>query len=80
MILTNKRIKGKINRFGTASNIDIPLDKIDSIDIEKDFLKVDTIIIRANSNIKVVNFAKNCDEFRSLVLIEIEKYKKYITK
>ena len=80
LILTNKRIKGKINYFGTLSTIDIPLDKIDSIDVQKDFLGVNTIVIRANSNVKIVNFVKNCDEFRSLVIIEIEKYKKYITK
>lgn len=79
LILTNKRIKGKIQNFGTTYKIDIPLDKIDSIDIEKNYFK-DTIVIRSNSNNRVICYVKNCDEFRKLVLNEMEKYKKHITK
>lgn len=76
--LTNKRIKGKIKRFGSITNVDIPLDKIDSIISEQSIFKIDRVEIRSGSCVRGVLFTVNGEEFCKKTTEEIEKYKKYM--
>lgn len=78
LILTNKRIKGKVKTFGNIANINIPLDRVDSIETEVSVFRIDTVKIQSSSNIKTFLFALNGDEFCKRALEEIERYKRFM--
>lgn len=77
LILTNKRIKGRINVWFTTATIDIPLDRIDNIYYVRQFGE-NKVIISSSSGSKSVMLVKNGEEFCKTTMQEIEKYKRYI--
>ncbi len=81
LILTTKRIKGKIGWLGNFETLDIPLDRVDSITTNlNDLLKMETLEICSNTKKRTVLYTIETSKFCDTVLLEIEKYKKYIHK
>lgn len=78
VILTNKRIHGTFKTIFGTSTINMTHDKIDNICTDKNIFKIDSIYIHSNSRINAVLFADNGEEFCSIALEEIEKYKMYM--
>lgn len=74
LILTNKRIKGSLTMFFTTKSINIPLERVDNILVNKDVLSTG-IIISSNNVKKGVGYVLNADEFADAAMKEIEKYK-----
>jgi len=74
LILTNKRLKGSLNMFFSNTSINIPLERLDNIVVNKDVFSTG-IIIMSNNIKKGVGFVLNADEFVDTTMKEIEKYK-----
>ncbi len=74
LVLTNKRIKGKIRMFLNTTRIDIPLDKIESIHTDEIF-KMQSIVIRSGGAAKSALFSLNGEEFCQKAIEEMENYK-----
>lgn len=74
LTLTNKRLKGSINMLFTTTDINIPLERIDNIVVNKTIASTG-IVIMSNNLRKGVGYVANADEFVDTTIKEIEKYK-----
>jgi len=74
LILTNKRLKGQINFLFSTFYINIPIERIDSIVVVKDFFSTG-ITMMSNNLSKSVYYVLNAENFVDMTIKEIEKYK-----
>lgn len=73
LILTNKRVNGKIYGILSSSNIDIPIDKINAIVITKKLFVFDGIsIMSAFAQTYHLLFVENAQDFREKVMEKID--------
>lgn len=81
LVLTNKRVKGKIGWLGSLDIIDIPLDRVDAITTNfNDLLKIESLQLSSNTKKWTVVYTSDASMFCDNVLSQIEKYKKYLNK
>lgn len=76
LVVTNKRICGKINNIISTNEINFPLNKISSLIITK-MLGIKTLMIEVSSSTKYrVTYIKNAEEIKNKLLELIEKNNK----
>ncbi len=76
LILTNKRIKGRVLCFaimGKILDIDFPLNKINAITKQTGFI-CDSIAILSSSVTYYINYVENAEEFKNRAMKEIDRY------
>lgn len=74
LVLTNKRLRGQINFVLSTTYINIPIERIDSVVVVKDFF-TSGITMMSNNLAKSVYYVLNAEEFVDKTIKEIEKYK-----